>query len=231
MDSLAALVRASRTLAHAELEVRLGTVRGDAGAQFHPGVPAAVFHQLERDMDEDEGLVASDARWVEHVDYHYTLPSRARVRTRVTFDTQRLEMDREHVSKQRHSAVTMCHRDAPPEGEAFRVALAAEVPVAVPPQACLPTLVRVTQRRRFENVRDGKTVWAYELSKTWSAASRTAVEYLHHAAPPTYEVECELVDKDGSYRAALTDAEVAESLLIKGRVLLGESAACQFTEV
>ena len=71
-------------------------------------------------------------------------------------------------------------------------------------------------------MRGGRVVWSYELSRTWSAPSRTAVEHLQHEQEPVYEVECELVDEGGAYLAAHTDEAVARSLLLKAHLLLGE---------
>ena len=98
--------------------------------------------------------------------------------------------------------------DGDQTGEVCRVACATEVAEAHPPSTCVPTHVRVKQRRRFEDVRVGKVVWAYELSKVWSKSSSSVVEHLQPRAT-VYEVECELVD-EGAYLANHTDAEVAE---------------------
>ena len=59
-----------------------------------------------------------------------------------------------------------------------RVACALETPVTSPPDVCVPTHVRIKQRRVFRDVRDGAVVWSYELSKTWSASSRSVVEHM-----------------------------------------------------
>ena len=62
-----------------------------------------------------------------------------------------------------------------------------------------------------------------ELSKTWSANSRSAVEHAQHMVAPVYEVECELVDENGSYMAANTDVKIARSILMKSQLLLGRN--------
>jgi hypothetical protein len=197
-----------------ELELRLGRREGSA---FAPGVSREAFLQLERDMEEEPGLVA-DERWVELVDYHYALRRGERARTRVEFDAQRMALSTAHVAK-RGAAHVLLGTDG---DAACRVAYAAEEPVE-PPPACLPTHVRVKQRRCFRDVRDGRVVWSYELSKTWAASSRSVVEHLQRTTEPTYEVECELVDEGGGYMRARADAEVAASLCLKARLLLGDA--------
>lgn len=202
--------------AHGELELRLGRREGGA---FAPGVSREAFVQLERDMEEDPGLAAEE-RWVELVDYHYALRRGERARTRVEFDAQRMALATSHVAKRGGAHVLLGDDDG---GAACRVAFAAEEPVE-PPSACLPTHVRIKQRRCFRDVRDGRVVWSYELSKTWSASSRGVVEHLQRTTEPAYEVECELVDEGGAYLGARTDAEVAASLCLKARLLLGDAA-------
>lgn len=199
----------------AELEVRLGTF-GDG--HFVAGVPHDVFVQLEEDFAAT--LAPETEGYHELIDYHYCTSRGQTVRTRVTFDAQHLELGVEHLCKRPQASVVLRH-DAE-GGEAARVACALETPLdEAPPSACVPTHVRVKQRRVFRDVRDGKVVWSYELSKTWSAPSRSAVEHLQHVQAPVYEVECELVDEGGAYLAARTDGAVAESLALKAAVLLG----------
>ena len=228
LGALARLVRLRREGGPAqprELEIRLGRDGGREGggaSSFRPGVAREDFEQLERDMEESAELRAED-RYTELVDYHYTARRNERVRTRVTFDAERMELGREHVRKDALATALVRSSD---EGcaECCRVACAREDPVAHPPEVCLPTNVRVKQRRRFLDVREGRVVWSYELSRTWSAPSRSAVEHLQHVQVPTYEVECELVDEGGAYLAAHSDEAVARSLLLKAHLLLGEDA-------
>ena len=205
---------------HAELELRLGSYDD---SRFCAGVPRDVFEQLLAELVDTAELVA-DEGWTEMVDYHYTTARNERVRSRVTFDSQRMEMDSEHVAKQSKGSVVFQRSDRveASDQEACRVAWASESPLGAPPAVCVPTHVRIKQRRAFRDVRDGAVVWSYELSKTWSANSRSAVEQLQHLSPPVYEVECELVDEAGTYMATRTDAEVAESLLLKAKMLMGD---------
>lgn len=218
MDAiLAQCVAASRQHGSlAEIEMRLGSY---ADARFAAGVPKSIFDQLEQDLQDAD--LDADEGWTELVDYHYPTARGERVRTRVTFDTQHMELSTEHIIKQVMGSAVLC-ADGSEEEEACRVAWATETPLEEPPRACVPTHVRIKQRRCFRDVRGGRVVWSYELSKTWSASGRSAVEHLQRVSSPVYEVECELVDEGGAYLAARTDGEVAASLLLKARLLMGD---------
>lgn len=210
-----------------ELEVRLGNV--DAEGRFAVGVTREVFDQLTEELAEALG---GDTGWTEQLDYHYTLARGDHARTRVSCDAERLALETTHLIKTGRGDVVLRRvdddlggaggQDGSGSTEGCRVACASEVRLPDPPGTCVPTHVRIKQRRTFRDVRDGAVVWAYELSRTWSAGSRTAVEHLQHVSPPTYEVECELVDADGAYLAAHTDEEIASSLLLKAQGLLGD---------
>lgn len=204
----------------AELEIRLGD---DHGTRFAPGICRGTFDQLETDMI-DCGSLEADPKWVEVVDYHY-LMGRRKVRTRVSFDTATMEMAREHVAKEALATAVVrnvCNEDG---RESCRVACSTEIPVTDPPVQCMPTHVRIKQRRRFRDRRDGAVVWSYELSRVWSASSRSAAEHMQHTTEPVLEAECELVDEGGAYLDARTDEQVAASLLMKARMLMGNEAA------
>ena len=210
------------TRGESELELRLGNI--DAG-KFSPGVSREVFDQLECDLLGAVELVA-DEQWVETVDYHYTVSREDRARTRVEFDASCMELRREHTRKSVEGIVQLKRVEDVGTGpcEACRVAWALETPLKNPPSSCVPTHVRVKQKRCFRDVRDGATVWSYELAKTWSAGSRSAVEHLQHYTEPVYEVECELIDEGGLYLAQRTDAQVAASLVLKAQLLMGDAA-------
>ena len=96
---------------------------------------------------------------------------------------------------------------------------------------CIPSYVRIKQRRRFKDVRQGRVTWL-RVSKTWSASSRSAVEHAQHMVPPVYEVECELVDEGGEYMQDRSDETISKSILMKSQLLLGEdSEDVMFTAV
>lgn len=207
-------VASRRSEDNVELEMRLGT-RSDA---FHSGIPRLVFEQLERDLSEAPGLTA-DSGYTEIVDYFYTLSRGHHIRTRVHYDSARMELSTEHVDKRPIQSFVASASTEP--GDACRVEVSREMPVSSPPQCTLINYVRVKQRRSFVDRRDDGDVWRYELSRTWSGNTRDAVEYNQHNSEPSYEVECELVDTQGSYMRRLSNAQVAESIHMKMLMLLG----------
>lgn len=198
-----------------ELEVRLGSCT----EHFCPGVTKEVFVQLERDMLADPRLSTHDKAWTEIMDYHYLGSDGVPVRTRVIVDSEQMSMSKEHATK-RLLCKNMVQRSDGCDDVA-RLTLAHECPVVDPPGSCVPTHIRLKQRRTFSDVRDDGVVWRYELSRTWSANTRSAVEHKQHVSEPIYEVECELVDEHGIYLATRSDVEVAQSLMLKLSSLLG----------
>ena len=225
VDAVAEQLRVYRQLREAhgrevELEIRVGSL--DEGDRFLPGVSKQVFLQLEEDMANDPQLTTRGEHWSEMVDYHYTGRSGEAVRTRVSADADRMLMEKEHVSKRLVSRWLVRRTDGCTDDVA-RVALSHEAPVTDPPKSCVPTHVRIKQRRVFVDRRAGEmgVVWSYELSKTWSASTRAAAEHKQHVCEPMYEVECELVDETGRYAAGMSDADLRASLCMKVRCLLG----------
>lgn len=214
-DGVVTAYRPHQTLA--ELEIRLGS-RDAATGRFVAGVIRDAFDHLEEDLRTCSDL-KDDGGYTELIDYHYATKSHGHVRTRVTFDAQCMEMGTEHCVKRAQDDVVLTFEDT-----AARISWATEHPLdGVPPGTCVPTHVRIKQRRRFLDVRDEHVVWSYELSKTWSAGSRTAAEHMQHVQEPVYEVECELVDEGGHYLASHTDQQIAASLSLKARLLMGET--------
>lgn len=203
-----------RGQAHVELEMRLGQ-RSDT---FHSGVPQSVFEQLERDLVESRDLVAEPG-YTEIVDYFYTLPRGRNVRTRVHYDSECMELHTEHMEKRSIQSFVASVSNDP--GDTCRVEVSSEIPVDSPPQSTLINYVRVKQRRTFVDRRDFGDLWQYELSRTWSATTRDAVEYNQHNCEPSYEVECELIDAEGVYMGGKDDDHISESLHMKMLMLLG----------
>ena len=176
-----------------ELEARLGSCVGET---FCPGVQREVFQQLEKDMLEDCRLTTHET-WSEIVDYHYIGLDGHPMRTRVTVNSNDMTMQKQHIRKvDLYKALVRCPDCSE---DVARLTLSREIPVLKPPSSCVPTHIRIKQRRRFEASIGGKVTWIYELSRTWSANTRSAVEHKQHMNEPIYEVECELVDEEGCY--------------------------------
>lgn len=200
------LLTTHASLSHGEFEIRLGTFRDDV---FHVGVTKETFDELERDL-RDSSLVEHE--WCEVVDYHYVTDDNTNVRTRVWYDTKNIDVKTEHVCKTCVSNVVV--RSPHDSLEAVRIAVSDETPHPDVPGICMPVHVRVRQRKTFVDVRDGETLFSYDMSKTWSGNSRTAVENMQHVAEPVYEIECE-------YRGTATSDGIASSICNKARGLMG----------
>lgn len=203
-----------------ELEMRLGVFSGDDG-RFSAGVPRETFDALLEDLRCVEGF-QSDGKFSEIVDYHYILDDGTDVRTRVSYDVDRMTIVPVHITKKSVGSCIVASEDSLGQCSC-RVALSSEATLSDVPPICFPTHVRIKQRIVFEDVRGGSVVWSYELSKTWSGPNRTAVESKQHISEPTYEVECELVDANGAYAGEKTADYVAESIVMKTNMLLGKN--------
>lgn len=202
-----------------ELEVRLGTITSNG--RFCAGVSKLFFEQLEQDLAECPTLVA-DEGWVEVVDHHFATPDGQEMRTRILPDTDAIKLRQSTICKMPVQRV-LCSCSAGLCDEVCRVSLAQELPVAAPPPVVIETHVRIKQRRCFRDVREGRTVWSYELSRTWSGSGYQATEYQQHNAEPVYEVEIELVDEDGAYSGPRSVAQLVEGIAHKVKLLLGQS--------
>lgn len=201
-----------------EIEVRLGVY---TDSKFFSGVSKQVFDQLDRDLQDSPSL-GTDNKWSEIVDYHYVTQRDEPARTRVEYNTDHMTLTTTHILKQTQHEVV--YRMTEDDDDAFKINHSTEVPLENAPNMCIPTFVRIKQRKKFEDVRECNLVWSYELSKTWSANSRSAVEHLQLVSEPRYEVELELVDHDGSYSRSLTDTDIALSLMLKATMLMGETS-------
>ena len=201
---------------HGELEFRLGSFDATTG-ELSSGVSRETFEQLERDMTD---VLTSDRVWEEIVDYYYLNDAGETLRTRVSFDNRTMSMGRTHIKKETCMNMMVVRNDDP--SDACRVACSVEHPVSDLPMSTIVKYVRVKQQKKFVDVRDGHVLWNFELSKTWSASSRDTVEYLQHNSEPRYEIECELIDESGAYMSQRSDKEIAASILMKVKMLLGE---------
>ena len=219
MNELPELVKMFRSMDNTgEMEVRLGTWSQIGG--FAAGVTDEVFHQLERDF-EDASTLKVQEDWRELIDYHYVLATGERARTRVEFDRTNLTTTQSHIKKVVKRSIAFGCASTVDGADAARIACSLEEPLLNPPDQCLPTMVRMQQRKTFVDVRGDQVTWKYELSRTWNGPSLVAVEHTRGTCPPVYEVECELLH--GTYLNERSDMEAASSFLLKSSLLLGET--------
>ena len=208
--------RAERT--NKELEIRVGVFSNG----FKAGVAKSVFDQLEQEMNECT-TCTTDGRWTEILDYFYCDKFAETIRTRVECDIENIGLLTTHTKK-KTLASHIFHSSEDHHTDSCKVVLSNECPIHEVPVAVIPTSVRVKQRKVYNDVREGKTVWRYELSRTWISKSRTSVEHLQHVSEPVHEVEVELVDEGGEYMRTHTDRQVAQSILCKVTMMMGEEA-------
>ena len=182
--------------------------RSDA---FHSGVPRWVFEQLG---DLRKHRVSPRFGLSEIVDYFYTLPNGRQIRTRVHYDSARMELSTEHVDNHLMQSFVASASGEPGTRVASRGS--SELSSAV----YAHQLRARETASRFVDRRDDGDVWRYELSRTWSGNTRDAVEYNQHNSNPR-QVECELVDTQGTYMRHLSNAQVAESMHKNMLMLLG----------
>jgi len=218
MKELVNCVSDFRKTQNAELEIRLGSA---VEGSFCPGISKHVFVQLEQDLVETS--LDRETKWSEIVDYYFLNRKGETVRTRVEYDSDKMEVNKTHICKQTKQSFLFFRTEGDTDDEVCKLALSTETPVVDLPVSCMPTHIRIKQRRCFRDIRLGKVVWSYELCRTWSGATRTAVEQLQLSSEPMYEVEVELVDEDNVYSSTRTNEEIASSLQLKIGMLLGET--------
>ena len=189
-----------------ELEVRVGQMEN---GRFVPGVPSQKFEEMEKKLLSNSELKNSD--WKEHSDFFWNSQS-GPVRSRVEYDVDTLEVAVTHSRKE-----VICKQDVLLcDGVTARVSFSKEHPVIVDDiNFCTPWLVRIQQRKQVLWGRENVS-WRYELSRTWSAPTRTDVEIARNSQESQNEVEIEV---EPVYVRSRSDEFVAESILLKAAQL------------
>ena len=202
-----------------ELEIRIGNVVNNS---FVPGVTQYLFDELEKDMNEC-GTLFPEQDFKELVDYYYVNDKGTPIRTRVEYDTQNMKLLTSHIVKTCKAVVDVDIAESTEAAEpksACRIALATEEEIESP-QVSLLTHVRIKQRKCYTSKCNGFVIWKYELSKTWSASTRDAVEHMQRTMEPRYEVECELIDEKQEYISTHNIDYICDSLIMKIQSLMG----------
>ena len=171
-----------------EIELRLGTM--DVSGRFSPGVSSELFSHMEAEFDI-ESFDRRDDHFEEIIDVFHG-PLDACVRTRVSNNVADMRFDTEHVRK---SSVWKCEfRHVDEVAEACRLEVSSERTAAPVTAHCSHVRhVRIKERQRFVDVRDGTDTWVYDLCKTWSGPTMQHAQASRSSDPPAYEVECEFV--------------------------------------
>ena len=223
MEDLADWVREFHDNPSCELEVRLGRIEG---SRFVSGVSTReIFENLHSDMSDASSLIRQGTNEV--LDYFYEWNGE-NIRSRTEFDIYNMQIAKTHIVKTVKRVVTFQHKDS---NEGARISLSTERECIKLPKFCTPSKVRLKERVCFVDKRHDKHVWRYELSKTWTAPTRVAVETLKKISEPVFEVECELVDEDRQYLQCNSHETVSQSLLLKTVALMGLSSLSELVSL
>jgi hypothetical protein len=189
-----------------ELEIRFGRIRGRT---FEPGFSPDVVDRIETLLETFNNWTESEPGWFQsHVFYHgSSIPGDKReLRTEKVYRSTTRE-DIECVEKRSAEKLdcAVALLDGPPltpDGDTppidFRISVAIEHPV---PKDDIPMTVHTDQcvlkkRREFLYTPvDRRTpVWAFHITKRWSAPTLVQALYLSARDPPQCDIELELLD-------------------------------------
>lgn len=200
----AQLVAELRRHPDAELETRFGKMRE---GRFVAGVPRAVMDSII-DVLQHSSYMKGEDEWREESDVFFA-DGDTHYRTRVQYDSAQMTVRAQTTDKALLApSLTL---SSTVDDKDVRISLKSEREIRKPPASVTPYLVRIKQRRRF--VTDSGA-WAFDLSMTWSGASRSEAEARQMQAEPTFEIECELIDAAEVLKKR-SDAYIAASLLLK----------------
>ena len=146
-----------------ELEARLGRYDTSTG-RFEAGLYPLYFQTLVSALD---GCKAWErvTDWEESVDTFYTLPDGQTARTS-TSRTGAVSVTKSRLASQQLLCMGTMAATNSQSGLDVRLSLSRET-VLDPPFTVCPTQVRIKQRRTYMAVN-----WRFDLSRTWSGASR-----------------------------------------------------------
>lgn len=187
-----------------ELEARLGRYDTTTG-RFEAGLYGLYFHNVVGALDGCQQW-ASVTDWEEVVDTFHTLPNGQAARTSMSGAGAHTVTKTRVASQQLLCMGTLAATNSQ-SGLDVRITLSREQAVPAPFSA-LPSLVRLKQRRSYLAAN-----WRFDVSRTWSGASRSAAEAAQMAEGPVYEVELEFTPTP-AYLGEDTD-HIARSMLHK----------------
>lgn len=166
-----------------ELEARFGTWHGSA---FEPTVDAARFQHVNQQLQASPHF--SSSRCEESHVYHYIEQDRTPVRLETFFDSDKVAVRLEAMTKRRLHTIDVDMT----ERTVVRFALSSETRLVPTRNTVTPSLVRIRQRTSHTYTGSGMTV-RYDLTRYWEAPSRTAAERARHSQPPKHSIELEVV--------------------------------------
>ena len=211
IQSVASLVYLYRSNPNVELEARLG--RFD-GTRFVSGVTRSEMDAI-MSMLQEADCIESDGEWTETQDFFYIYRT-SNMRTRVSYDADRMKTDMCTIEKKMLDCVDIVLGE-----HGIRVAVKFETPSSHVPSAINTTCMRIKQTQRFSlRHSSGQRYFVFDFSMTWSGKTKFEAEQKQQTENPTYELECELVNRDYLEH---TDDYISESLLLKTCDLLSSN--------
>lgn len=201
-----------------ELEVRLGHQTSEG---FSPGVNRAALDDIDALLRQSKEF--DSTTWTEELVYHFVDEGREK-RTTVRFSDETFaDPNRETVEKTRVRIL-----DAPCRTHTLRFALSREQPSTSVRRVVQTSRVTIRQRTTHTLRRAGRPYMQYDLSRRWSAATKTEAERKQASGEvPVCDIEIELCDRT----ATETPTHIAHSLLLKARDLIAKIEADQAPNV
>jgi hypothetical protein len=181
------LRRYSEAPENAELEFRLGIRRGGRVSADVGFSASDEFLQRCGSGGDCAEAPLCFSEWREHMDYYYRLEGGTRVRTRVSYDSDKCTVGTVTVCKE------LCERIELTCGDwCVRCDHSTERPV---PEAEVPDFIKPEHVALASRAVARYGPWRYDVTMRWDAESRTAVEALQRSSEsePQYLVEIEFV--------------------------------------
>jgi len=206
-----------------ELEARLGMYEPATG-RFVPGVSRAFFEQTLRLFEQYQSW-HEVTDWVECVDYYYEIggggSGSARTARTSVYVRGGGGVTQTHICKQPHGSLTFQTESRHRKLYDVRTALNFEEVLveSTLPARIEPNLVRIKSRKSFlyGRNRDSEPLWSYDMSKVWTAATKSRAEEDQLKDHNTvYDVELELLNPEKYMQVTKQDEMfTASSLLLK----------------
>jgi hypothetical protein len=218
ISDIAPLVESFRTDSMLEFEVRIGQ---QTHTGFSPGVNSSALVKIDALLRESKEF--DSTTWGEDQIYHFVDEGREK-RTVVRFPDDTFEDPvRATMEKTRVRIL-----DAPCRTYTLRFALSREQPSSCVARVVQTTRVTIRQRTSHTLRRRGKPYMQYDLSRRWSASTKTEAERMQSSGEaPVCDIEVELCDRTPTE----TPVHIVHSMLMKVRDLISKIEAEQAPNV
>lgn len=214
-----------------ELEARLGKLGSD---RFQPGVSVHFMEKVVNMMNTYQQW-SEVTPWTETHDYYYANgadaslpPVRTTAQFEIDSDTQKRRVKTSHMRKfniRKYDYLFMSQSVKLPTDHYqydLRISLNREesVPASELPRIVNPTFMRIKSRKTYfytsEDSPASKPIWRFDLTKSWSAPTKTQAEIKQRTEDPVFEIELECINPMALMTSPKHDAfYVACSMLLK----------------